>query len=116
MGSPRQDAVSEAPLLQHQEEEEVFRDDGQSIDEPHQATQVPEGESGRGGQSTAPQGTQGAKKRVQFRRLLDVGLRKAVRNPKSFNPPLPPFPFLLELSPLLTKICPFIGGSTTSPS
>ncbi|XP_029388286.1 piezo-type mechanosensitive ion channel component 1 isoform X3 [Mus pahari] len=39
----RQDAVSEAPLLEHQEEEEVFREDGQSMDGPHQATQVPEG-------------------------------------------------------------------------
>ncbi|XP_034378846.1 piezo-type mechanosensitive ion channel component 1 isoform X2 [Arvicanthis niloticus] len=45
----RQDAASEAPLLQHQEEEEVFREDGQSIDEPHQATQVPEGTASKWG-------------------------------------------------------------------
>lgn len=88
MGFPRQDAVSEAPLLEHQEEEEVFREDGQSMDGPHQATQVPEGEAGRSGQNTAPQGTQGAKRRIcaQFCHLLDVGLRKADRssNPSCF--------------------------------
>uniref|UniRef100_UPI0039658D04 Piezo-type mechanosensitive ion channel component 1 n=1 Tax=Mus musculus TaxID=10090 RepID=UPI0039658D04 len=45
----RQDAVSEAPLLEHQEEEEVFREDGQSMDGPHQATQVPEGTASKWG-------------------------------------------------------------------
>lgn len=81
--------MSEAPLLQHQEEEEVFRDDGQSMDGPHQATQVPEGESGKGGQYTAPRGPQGAKKPISVRLyyLLDVGWRKADRNPKSSSPP-----------------------------
>lgn len=59
--------MSQAPLLQPQEEEEdVFRDDGlgvdgPAVDGPHQATQVPEGESGKGEQNTAPQGAQGVK-------------------------------------------------------
>ncbi|XP_028736679.1 piezo-type mechanosensitive ion channel component 1 isoform X1 [Peromyscus leucopus] len=46
----RQDTVSQAPLLQPQEEEEdVFRDDGPAVDGPHQATQVPEGEASKWG-------------------------------------------------------------------
>lgn len=103
MSFPRQDAVSEAPLLEHQEEEEVFREDGQSMDGPQQATQVPEGEAGRSGQSTAPQGTQGANPSSV------LPPRKADR---SSNSPLWPFLFLLELSPLLTKVYPSILSST----
>lgn len=109
MGSPRQDAVSETPLLQQQEEEEVFRDDGLGVDGPHQATQVPEGESGKSGQNIAPQDTRGARKWicVQFCHILNVDLRKAHISPKSSNPPLWPFPFVLEPKPLLTKLYPF---------
>lgn len=44
------------------------------------------------------------RKHVQFRRFLDVGLRKA-GTPRAPTP-LWPFPFLLELSSLLTKIYP----------
>lgn len=107
--SPRQDAVSEAPLLQQQEEEEeVFRDDGLGVDGPHQATQVPEGESGKGGQSTAPQGTQGAKIWVCVQcHLLDMDLRKAHISPRSPNPPFWPYPFLLESNQASPHFCPF---------
>nr|XP_045017795.1 piezo-type mechanosensitive ion channel component 1 isoform X2 [Jaculus jaculus] len=44
----RQDAVSEAPLLQ-QEEEEVFSEEGLSMGGRHQATQVPEGATSKWG-------------------------------------------------------------------
>lgn len=110
--------MSEAPLLQQQEEEEeVFRDDGLGMDGPHQATQVPEGESGKGGQNTAPPGTQGAKKWacVQLCHLLNMDLRKAHISPRSPNPPFWPCPFLLEPKLLFTSIPSILSSTSPHP-